>query len=205
MIERYENALQIAVLLCCVPLAVYRAVPHRSRPWALLAFFYGNWLLGDLFWLFCLLLTGKTPEISIVSDLSWYASYLFLYLLLREMARPEPGGSRQFLPWLGFAFAFGMAAFYMQWGEYLSNLIYAVLMGLLLYAAIRRLINRSRNPGCVSFSVLVLVFCLLEYALWTASCFRSDESLSNPYFWFDALLTVSFPFFLPAVKKAVTE
>ena len=204
MIERYENTIQIAVLLGCIPVALYLAVRHRSRSWTLLSFFYGSWMLGDLYWLLCLLLFGRTPQITVVADLSWFASYLFLYLLLRHLAPPRPGGRKRLPPWLGFVFSFGMAAYFMQFGMILTNLIYASLMGLLLYAAIRRLTDRPRPRHCLFLSVVILVFCAFEYALWTSSCIWVGENLRNPYYWFDVLLTVSFPFFLPAVKKAVT-
>ena len=77
--------------------------------------------------------------------------------------------------------------------------VIAALMGLLLYASIHRLIERRNR----TLPALILIFCLLEYALWTASCFWNDAFLLHPYYWFDFLLTVSMPFFLPAVRKAV--
>ena len=200
MIEQIDNGLQIAVLVLCVTAAIFKAAGYRSRSWTLLAFFYGSWLLGDVYWSVCLLFYDKTPEISVVSDLSWYASYIFLYMLLRRVSPPEELAGRRILPWLGPVFALGMALFFMRRGEIVNNLIYAALMGLLLYASIHRLIERRNR----TLPALILVFCLLEYALWTASCFWNDAILLHPYYWFDFLLTVSFPFFLPAVRKAVS-
>ena len=159
--------------------------------------FYGSWLLGDVYWLACLVFYDGTPQISAVSDLSWYASYIFLYLLLRHTAPPEKPFGAKVLPWLGPVFTAGMGVFFMLRGEIAANLVYAGLMGFLLYAAIRRLMERRS----VYLSVLILVFCLLEYALWTASCFWNDEIVLHPYYWFDFLLTVSFPFFLPATER----
>ena len=43
---------------------------------------------------------------------------------------------------------------------------------------------------------------MLEYALWTASCIWSGETLLNPYYWCDFLITLSFPFLLAASGKA---
>lgn len=199
MIDSIDNGIQIAVLIVCVIAAVFKAAGYRSRSWTLLAFFYGSWLLGDIYWTVCLLFYDKTPEISVVSDLSWYASYIFLYMLLRRVSPPEELAGRRILPWLGPAFTLGMALFFMRLGEIVNNLIYAALMGLLLYASIHRLIERRNR----TLPALILVFCLLEYALWTASCFWNDAFLLHPYYWFDFLLTVSMPFFLPAVRKAV--
>lgn len=197
MIERIENALQIGTLVVCAAIALYRIVKRRGEAWTLLSFFYGSWLLGDVYWLACLVFYDGTPQISAVSDLSWYASYIFLYLLLRHTAPPEKPFGAKVLPWLGPVFTAGMGVFFMLRGEIAANLVYAGLMGFLLYAAIRRLMERRS----VYLSVLILVFCLLEYALWTASCFWNDEIVLHPYYWFDFLLTVSFPFFLPATER----
>ncbi len=203
MIERFDNAIQIAVLSICVIVAIYRAVRYRSRSWMLLFFFYGCCLLGDIYWLVCFLFYGQTPQISVVADLSWYAAYIFLYLLLRHTSPPEKIPGTKLVAWLGPVFALGMAAFFMLRGEIISNLIYAGLIGLLLFAAIRRLSDK-REPGHSSFlPAMILVFCLLEYSLWTASCFWDETVPLHPYYVFDLLLTVSFLFFIPAAKKAV--
>ena len=205
MIESIENALQIAALTLCAGISLIRAVRTRSKAWSLLAFFYGSWGLGDVYWLVCLVFFDQTPPISVVSDLSWYASYIFLYMLLREVAPPEGAREKRFLPWLGFLFAAGMAIFFMRWGEVVSNLIYASLMGLLLFSAIRRLIDGDRYARQRFLCVMILAFCLLEYGLWTSSCFFKGDGLDNPYYWFDFLLTLSFPFFIPATTRSRYE
>ena len=219
MLDGIENALQIAILLICALIALCRAVSLQSRAWALLGFFFGSWMLGNLYWMFCLIFYDTSPQVSIVSDLSWYASFTFLYMLLRQAAPPEGAREKRLLPWLAFVFTLGMAvfycAFYVQWNEKegyhfilwdkaINNLIYAVLMGLLIFSAIRRLIDRDRYPAQCALSVAILIFCLLEYCLWTASCFWFDASLANPYYWADFLLSLSFLLFLPATRKAAS-
>ena len=205
MIEIYDNLLQIAVLLFCINAAGFRAVRFRSRSWSILGFFFGSWMLGDLYWLACLVFYKTTPQISVISDLNWYASFLFLYLLLRHVSPPEKLQRSSPLSWLGPVFAAGMAVFFMFWGEIISNLIYAGLMGLLLFSVIRRLADKSNTGRQRFLLVLLLAFCLLEYSLWTASCFWNEEVALHPYYLFDLLVTLSFLLYLPAVKKAVTE
>lgn len=196
MLDQIENAIQVVVLFVCVIAAAWLAVSRKSRTWTLLAFFYGSWLLGDLYWLVCYLYYDTMPQISIVSDLSWYAANIFLYMLLRGAAPPEK--TRRILPWIGPVFAVGMAVFFMQWGEYFNNAVYAALMGLLLYASIRRL-----QAGQQRFlSAIILLYCLLEYGLWISSCFWQESVLSEPYYWFDFALTAGFFLFLPATRKA---
>ena len=53
------------------------------------------------------------------------------------------------------------------------------------------------------FHGTVLAFAALEYALWTSSCFWVSDTLTNPYFWFDFLLSLVLLLLLPALRKAV--
>ncbi len=202
LIEIIENALQIAVLLVCTGIALYRAVTGQSRAWTLLFFFYGSWMLGDVYWLACVIFFGVSPMISVISNLSWYAAGLFLYLLLRETSPLRGTGKKSLLPWIGFVFSGASAVFFMQWGDYLSNLICAVLMGLLAFAAIRRLTEGEQYRKQRFLLVAILVYYLIIYALWFASCFW-EYTFTSPYYWIDILLSVSFPVFLPATKKVV--
>ena len=202
-IDNITNGIQIVVLLFCVIAACIQAFSFKTRAWTLLLFFLGSWWMGDLYWAFNLLFYDAMPNIAVVSDLNWCASYLFLYLLLRETAQPDE--KIRLLPFIGPVFAVAMAVFYMQWGEIVINLVYAAFMGLLMFASIRRFLDQERYGRQHFLSALILVFCLLEYGLWTASCFWQEESMTEPYYWFDLMLTASFPFFLPATKKAVAE
>ena len=114
MIERIENGLQIAVLAVCMAVSLARIIRTQDKAWALLSLFFASWGLGDVYWTVCLLFFDGTPKISVVSDLSWYAAYIFLYMLLRQVAPPVTRHEKRVLPWLGVAFALGMATFYMR-------------------------------------------------------------------------------------------
>ena len=204
LIEIIENALQTAILLTCAVISLIRAAACRSRVWTLAFFFYGSWALGDIYWLVCLLFFGVSPQITLVSDLSWDASYIFLYLLVRQTAAPEENRKPRLLPWIGPVFSAAMAIYFMQWGSILNNLYLAALMGLLSYSAVNRLMAGERFRKQRFLLISVLVFYLLEYALWIASCIW-EYTPSSPYYWIDILLTVSFPIFIPGTIKAVAE
>ena len=72
---------------------------------------------------------------------------------------------------------------------------------LLMFAAIGRIAGGRQRP----LSIHILVYCLLEYGLWVSSCFWEAPVLTEPYYWFELLLTVCFPCFIATTKKAVTE
>ena len=206
MIESIENAVQLVLLIACTVLAVMYNIRRNPPNGGLLVLFFGSYLLGDLYWLLYLLFYGHTPKIFYVSDLSWYAAYVFLHLLLMRLSTEEERKTRCPAVWLLPAFTTGMCIFYMQYGSYISNVIAAVLMSLLLVHSARGLVHIRKHPEAASRKMLyitVLVFCFIEYCAWTASCIWEGDTLANPYLWLDCGLTVCMVFILPAFRKAV--
>lgn len=209
-IESLEISFQVVVLCVCGIIALVRMRSLREKSALLLFAFYGSFLLGDLYWQVCLLAYGDIPQISLVSDLSWYAALLFLYLLLRtagearghEAAAASP--VKTGLPWLAPVFTAVMAVFYIRQGKIFSNIVYAALMGLLLYEAVKGLLSAGRvKDSAKPLHRLIFLFCALEYALWTVSCFWDLEGCRYAYFGIDILITLSFPFYLPIIKREV--
>ena len=72
----------------------------------------------------------------------------------------------------------------------------------------RGLVYARRQSGKLRamqfFHIAVLRIIILEYCLWTSSCFWISDTYTNPYFWIDFLLTASLFALLPATKKAVS-
>ena len=202
MIESIENGIQLVLTGLCTFTALGLAIRSRSREWVLFGLFSGSYFLGDLYWLFFLVFYGNTPRFSLIPDMSWYASFLFLNLLLFYAGGGKRPQHRKIL-WLVPAFTAAMCIFYMQWGEYVSNLIYAFLLTLILWQAIGGLFACQKGEKNRTLYGMAGLFCAIEYGMWTASCFFKSEGLTNPYFWLDLLLSVSFLLFLPAVRKAV--
>lgn len=204
MIEIVENALQLLVAGGCGAVALSRALRTRDNIWEFLALVYGSYLLGDLYWLLYRVFYGQTPQLFYVSDLCWYASYIFLYQLLLQASEGDERRCRPWAAWLGPAFAAGMCLFYMRWGDYAGNAISGFLMGRLLFHIIRGLLFMKGMRGAARrpLYIAVLVFCAAEYGDWTTSCYWMGDTLANPYFWFDLLITISLAALLPATGKA---
>lgn len=204
MIETLENGAQLVAVTVCLILSLRCLVRGRERVFELLALFYTCYLLGDLYWQLHLFFYKQTPQVRYVSDVSWLASWLFFYCLLRCVSTPEERRLRHPLLCVPPIFAAVMCAFYMRWGTYLSNLVAAMMMSLLLIHVTRGLLYlRSAAEPRRALYRTTLFFCACEYAVWTASCFFWYDTLANPYFWCDALLTVSAVLLFPAARKAV--
>ncbi len=202
MIELIDNGIQLCAMLICFIICVRSLAKMRTRTWALLTLFYGSFLSGLLYWLLYLMLRGENPQFY-VSEIAWYASYLFLYLVVKVTGGERQKDVRILLPVIAFTAI--MCFFFMQWGDYFSNLIAAFLMSLLLYQSIRGLMETAKikaEAPLFRLYLLTLLFCILEYTLWTLSCFWMGDSLTNPYFSVDFLLTACMVCILPATGNA---
>ncbi len=206
MMESIENGIQLLLTGLCAGVSIARALRTQRREWALLGLFSGAYFLGDLYWLLYLVFYGDTTPFPLIPDLCWYASELFLLLLLVFVNGSHSEEMKNRALWLSAVFPVCMCVFYMQWGQYISNLIYAVLMTLILRRVAGGFLSLPGNPKAQSgrgLYLAVILFCALEYGLWTISCFWEGDTVLNPYFWLDILLSVSFLLFLPAVRKVV--
>lgn len=214
MIEIIENSLQLVTTGLCMIVSLRKGILQQSRAWVILALASGVFFLGDLYWELFLVLYGITPEYSYIPYLSWYAAYLFVLLLLfalREDNSRRSGREHRKILWIIPVFTAGMCIFYMQYGDWIGNIISAVLMGLLIWHAadgllcVREYQKELHGGGMADAGIymVVLLFCLSEYGAWTTSCFWMGDTWRNPYFWFDTLLSVVFLLFPAALGKAV--
>ncbi|MDD4369681.1 MAG: histidine kinase [Anaerostipes sp.] len=207
MIELIDNFIQLVVTTTGCLLAGALFFKNHKQPFFLLACFYGVYTLGTLYWTLHLLLFNETPPVFYVSDLAWIASYIFLLALLYNMRVLEHDHKTP-LCWLALIFCIPQFILYITHGEVFYNIAMCVPTMLIGWLGIEGLVFNLETPGekdSVLFYISVLCFVALEYCLWTASCFWMGDTLINPYFWFDILLSVSMLSLLPGLKKAVTK
>ena len=209
MIEDVVNILDLVVLGACLAIALYRGLASRKRPWALFILALIAFFLGSLWWFLYLFYLPEDVPGSVIPYFNWCASRLFLLLLMgqfphRPLSRREHGAL-----WLVPVFTAGMALFYMQWGSYLENVLDALMMGILLRNAVAGLLalRGESGPEAATRGVFraILIYCLLEYTVWTVSCLDYDHPLRHLYYVFDLLLAASAFLLFPALEKAVEE
>ncbi|MBR6452460.1 MAG: hypothetical protein IKS87_07115 [Lachnospiraceae bacterium] len=206
MIEKLDNTIQLAGVLLCFALSLKGLIQKKNMTWELMSLFYGGFLFGDLYWLLYLLLYDEAPRF-ITADVAWYVSYLFLFLALQYLSGERFFAMRPVYLVIP-VFTAGMCIFFMRYGDYVSNILAAVFMTALIYRAGRGLDERKRSGVRDPYRRLchqTIIYCALEYALWTISCFWMGDSLLNPYFWVDLLLTVNLVAIFFTVLKIETE
>ena len=200
MIEIIDNCTQWAAT--CVSRAVSEALylRRRSAERFLLMCFYGCFALGLLYWTLYLVLFASTPDAFYVSEIIWISSCIFLYLLQYTIAgaagRARGCRAAWFAPALG---AVMLAFFCIFGGDIPAAILRCCAMTVLAWGAIRGLAFGVQRR----FHAAVLCFVVAEYALWASSVYWLGDTLANPYFWIDFLLTGILVSLLPASGEAV--
>ena len=121
MIEIVENAVQLGLLLVCVGISAAYMIRSRTESSIMLFLFYTAYALGDLAWLLDLVYTGHTPIVFYEAELSYYASYLFLFMLLQQVSTSKERKTRHVALLAVPIFVIAMFVFYIQWGDYFGN------------------------------------------------------------------------------------
>lgn len=142
-----------------------------------------------------------------MSETGWISGYVFLYLLQFTLSGKEERAFRCWAMWIAPVVGLLLTAFYITYGEVLSTLIMDIMVMLLAWCAIRGAVYQGRRGRegrlLQRFHMAILCFAAIEYCLWTASCFWISDTLTNPYFWFDFMLSGSAIYLLVTVRRAV--
>ena len=204
-VESIENLIQLGTLGVSSAISAQYYFSSQRHEWAMMSLASLVYFLGDLYWQLYLIFFGDTPYYSHISYFSWYASYLFLILLILEFRGKDRRKLKNPLMRLIPVFTVLMAFFYMLQGDYISNIICAVIMSVLMWQATEGFImaetEGKRNARL--FYIAVLALCITEYVSWTVSSFWTENSIRNPYFWTDSFLSLIFVLFPLTLRKAV--
>lgn len=207
--ELVSNLSQFIVTLLGFCLSGIWYLKSRAQAYFLLTCFYGCFALGSLYWTLYLLLFSETPQVFYVSEFGWVASVIFLYLLQYGLSTAEERGFACRKALLAPLIGAPLCMFYCTFGDVLSNLLWCGMMIVISHHSIRGLAYAYTQTGTARelrhFHIGVLCYTAVEYALWTSGCFWSGASISNPYCWFDFLLTLCLLALLPATEKAVVK
>ncbi len=207
MVELIDNSIQFLVTLFAGIGAGVLFYMTRKQAYFLLACFFVAFALGSLYWTLYILLFDHPPQIFYVSELGWIASSIFLLTLVYTLSTAEERRFKHPAVWLVPVFILPQLVVYLVVGDIIINLLITGFTLAVAWFSVRGLFyarqrsDELRNRQYFHVAVLAIIF--LEYTLWTVSCFWTAETLANPYYWVDFLLTAALLALLPATRKAV--
>lgn len=207
MVEFLDNTSQFLITLLAGVGAGISFYKSRKQAYFLLACHFGAFSLGTLYWALHVLLFRYTPQIFYVSELGWIASSLFLLTLEYTLSTPDERRFKHPAVWLVPIICVPQLILYLTHGDILFNLLMCGMTMAAAWYSVRGLFYARRQSGrprdMQYFHIAVLCVCAVEFCLWTVSCFWGGDTLANPYFWVDFLLSASLFALLPATRKAV--
>ena len=210
-LDIFNNSISLFILATCMTIDIIRAVKFRTREWMLLFLYHTLIFLSALYYELYALLLGDEAHSGHIYELGCYVSYLFLIILLQYIREKEMDSKRYRSLILIPIFTFAMAVGFIMYseGDVLSNVICALLMWMLLRETVKGgLYNREKYGKTYTSKWLYrasFIFCYLEYQTWVLSCFFFDDSWTNPYYWSDIMLSISYILFIPAVDRIVKD
>ena len=183
----------------------YIEVPKRTCLY--LVFFFLAHFLSDYYWTIYVLVMKSYPEVSgFMANLGWNISYVFLLLAMCNYLLERK--KRFFHPLMLWPVLTNVPQFilYLQFGGVLNNLwqvsittaVMVLCMAEILFYLPNRKISSIHFPY---LAVLILVYEILSYAMWTFSCFDWKSDLLNPYFYSSLLTSTTSLFFVHAFSK----
>ena len=176
MIESSSEAIQLLVLGVCFALALVRALRVRKAAWVEVACFFACMFLGNAYWYGFLVIFGRTPDASYISDLNWIAGYAFLLMLMVECNQKRGPTPPVRSAWVPVAVCAACCVYFMCVSGYiLLNLSECGLVAALGFFAVRGIFARRGEGSGKAFSrnrplhASVLAFVIVEVALWLSS------------------------------------
>lgn len=201
-IELSDNVFQTVVLTLTALCAVYLALRSGRRSLWLLAFAYGSFALGTLYYVLHLALVGHVPQVFYVSEVSWLASHLFF--LSRELLYTD-GMRVRFLPVpaiLAVLTAAAAIVFDVFGPSIFVKGAFAIVAGSDVYLALQRILT---GHGSKKSAACLLFVPLLQILLFAVSAFTRDYTHFGLYYMVDLLLTADIIALLPITCREDTQ
>ncbi len=200
IVESLENILSLFCTIIALLYCIFKYIETPKRGYRyLIAFFLANFL-SEYYWTTYEFVMRSSPDVSgFAAYLGWNVGYLVL--LLAVFFLRHKGAKRLFHPVILLPVLANIPQFliYIRYGGILNNLWEVGLTTLTMIFCLQEIVyclkNRADRKAFPLFSVLVLVYLIVKYGMWTASCFDWSSELRNPYFYcsvLDALLCVFF-------------
>ncbi|MDO4869118.1 MAG: hypothetical protein Q4A65_02325 [Bacillota bacterium] len=205
MIESIDNTIQILTAGIGLAISLVRTVKTEKSEWLLLSLSFSGFFLGDFYYQAFLIFYDDTPQFSDIPYYSWAAAYLFLFMILLRIRNNNRNAQVSRIVWLVPVFVAANFVIYVMHGDIIWSIIDSAFMCGLMWCALSGLLDPDEQKQRKGFYAAVLAVGIIEHGLWTTSCFWLGDSIINPYFWFDFLLSMVFLVLIPTLRKAVEE
>ena len=205
-LESFENILSLLCTIVGLLYCVFKYIEAPRRGFRLLIGFFLAKFLSEYYWTIYELVMHTYPDVSgFTAYLGWNVGFLCLFLAMLCMR--QDGARRFFHPVMLLPILVNVPQFFLynRYGGLLNNLwevgFTTLTMVLCLQSIAFHLKTRETHRRFPWLSVLVLAYLILNYGMWTSSCFEWENELLSPYFYCSVLGSLICAGFANGAKK----
>ena len=209
-IDMIDNICMLLTAVIGLLICLFRYIENPKRGYLYLSVYFLARLLSDYYWTLYYIVMNSEPDISaIMAYFGWNVSYLFLLILVYYRRNPEI--KRLFHPVMLIPVPINIYLFilFTSFGGLFNNLWSGIILTGVEIFCLQSLIyyfkNRKNGVHFPFLHVTVLAGVVIEYVMWTLSCYFWDDDWSNPYYYFAFLSYVIEAFFVWALGKDYKE
>ncbi len=208
--EQFINIYVIVMTVLGLVISMSRYIMRPHRAWGyIIVYLLGN-LMSNYYWGTYVILMNDYPGVSsFMAYLGWSISCIPLILLCLEFRSTQE--KKYFNPLCLIPIPLNIAQFmlYLPFGGVLNNVWQGVTCTTIICLGLNSILyfRKYRKNGAdrpyVAFTMVLFV--ILEYTMWTSSCFDWPSSWANPYIYASVVcfaLAVVFPW---AIDKQLRQ
>ncbi len=195
ILENFENVLTLLAAVLGLLGCLFKYIKSPKRGYFLLIVFFLVNYLSDYYWTIYTLVMRESPAVSeFLAYFGWNVGYLVLLLAVLNMRREA--SKRFFHPIILIPIVTNVIQFflYIQYGGLLNNLwqvgVTTITMVICLQEIIAYVKDKENGAAVPYFSIIVLLYLIAEYGMWTGSCFSWNNPFLDPYFIFTIIASV---------------
>ncbi|MBR4754380.1 MAG: hypothetical protein IK054_04260, partial [Lachnospiraceae bacterium] len=181
-----------AVTGLLISLFGYIEKPARSRLY-ITAFFLAH-ILSDYYWTIYRIIISEYPEVSeLMAYFGWSLGFIFLILAVRKMQDPEVKKFFHPLIFLPVPFTVCLFMLYISFGGIINNIIQVGATTITACICLQTVLYHVKHKGekrFPAFHLVVFLYIVSEYGMWTASCFEWPDQPFSFYLTFNIISSI---------------
>ncbi|MBQ7507615.1 MAG: HD domain-containing protein [Lachnospiraceae bacterium] len=187
-IEDLGNIFSLVCTVIGLLYCLFKYIELPKRGYLYLVIFFLAHFLSDFYWTIYTLIMHSYPEVSeFTAYVGWNVAFVFLFLVVLHFSKAPKKYFHLLMLW-PLATSIPLFILYIQFGGVLNNLWQVSFTTLSMIFCTRdllyyRKLQRADRGSLPRVSLFILLLMIVQYVMWTASCFSWPGDLLNPYFY----------------------
>ncbi|MBQ7464216.1 MAG: hypothetical protein IJS86_05090 [Lachnospiraceae bacterium] len=205
-IATVENIVMLLSAVTGLFISVFRYIETPKRGWLYVTGFFLAHFLSDYYWAAYTFIIHDDPDVSaLMAYFGWNVAFALLMAAAIHMR--DPASKKLFHPlvFLPIPLNIAQVILYLQYGGYFNNIWQGTCLTIAECVCVQSLLyyakNRKEGAKLPLFNTLALSYILMEFSMWTISCFHYPDWKLDPYYVLEFAGYITIVFLAEAVGR----